>query len=467
MSRMVEITVNGIRIEAQEGRLLLPVLLENGFGVPYFCYHEALGPDGNCRMCMVEIEGSKRPQISCDTFVSEGMEVRTEGESIESVRRRILELELINHPVDCPVCDKAGECSLQNYYMEYGLYGGRVGRDEKLHAEKRVDLGRGVLHDRERCVLCQRCVRFCRDIVGSAELCVAGRGERSYITTVPGRKLENDYAVNIVDLCPVGALSSVDFRFKKRVWFLETTESVCHGCERNCSIYADHAQDFDGVERIYRFRPRRNDEINGHFICDEGRFGYRELEERHMESCRVAGADSDEKEAEAKARELIERASSIVVTASADLYLEEMKAISEFALKIGASLHIPLDGYDDPDFSDEWLKCSCRASNRASVLESGIDTAYPKLTSSDLLINFDHPHISSSEAKRLDIVSLEMDGGDEADVTLPLSVWSRRSGTMISRDGVRQYCGNILPPARNERDIYGWIDTISRWKDES
>ena len=205
MSEMIEIVVDDQSYEVKEGSLLIDLLIKEQIKVPYFCYHEALGAEGNCRMCMVEIEGQKRPQIACDTFVKKGMEVRSKGDNIEKVRTDILELELINHPVDCPTCDQAGECSLQDFYMDYGLHDSKITVQEKVKHNKKLDLGANVMLDQERCVLCARCTRFTDKITHSHELGIIGRGDHARVSTMPGRKLENPYAMNVVDICPVGA----------------------------------------------------------------------------------------------------------------------------------------------------------------------------------------------------------------------------------------------------------------------
>ncbi|MGB9802155.1 MAG: 2Fe-2S iron-sulfur cluster-binding protein, partial [Arcobacter sp.] len=243
MSEMVKLIINDQEMEAEQGSLLIDKLLDEDIHIPHFCYHKALGKDGNCRMCMVEIAGQKRPQIACDTPVKEGMVVSTTSDNIMAVRRDILELELINHPIDCPTCDQAGECKLQDFYMESGFYESRINVEEKNNARKREDLGSNVMLDQERCVLCTRCVRFCSDITGTNELGVINRADHSVIGTFPGRPLSNPYAMNVVDLCPVGALTSKDFRFKQRVWFMETFNAICNGCSKGCNIFVDHRKE--------------------------------------------------------------------------------------------------------------------------------------------------------------------------------------------------------------------------------
>jgi NADH-quinone oxidoreductase subunit G len=439
----VTITVDGTPLEVQSGRMLLPVLLEKGYSIPHFCYHETLGVDGNCRMCMVEIAGKKRPQISCDTPIVESMEVRTQGESIEKVRRDILELELINHPVDCPICDKAGECSLQDYYMEYGLYQGKVDKAHKPHRQKHVDWGANVLHDQERCVLCQRCVRFCREVTRTDELCVAGRGDRSYITPYPGEKLHNAYAMNVVDLCPVGALTSKDFRFKQRVWFLATSPSVCHGCAKGCNISIDHARSKYHDDTIYRFRPRSNPQINGEFICDAGRLSYKEEQENLLE----APLRGDETIGEADARDalasLLETDDPIVILCDANLYTEELEHLIRYADTLGAALHAPLEAYIDKAFGDEWLRSPMRAANAEGVRQLGIDTSLPTVDDNTLVINVNHPD-GAHFSRRIDLRIHRPEGGTDALLALPIAPFVQRSGHLTNEDGIEQYCEQVL-----------------------
>ena len=242
------------------------MLIKEEIKIPYFCYHESLGTDGNCRMCMVGIEGQKRPQIACDTFIKKGMVVNSKTDAIQKVQTDILELELINHPVDCPVCDQAGECSLQDFYMDYGLHDSKIEIKDKVKHSKHIDLGSNVILDQERCVLCARCARFTDKITHTHELGIIGRGDDARVSTMPGRKLDNPYAMNVVDLCPVGALTSKDFRFTQRVWFLKTTDAICQGCAKGCNIFIDHNKMKYKDDLIYRFRPRRNDEINNDLL---------------------------------------------------------------------------------------------------------------------------------------------------------------------------------------------------------
>ncbi|MBN2895337.1 MAG: (2Fe-2S)-binding protein [Campylobacterales bacterium] len=418
---MIEIFVNDQSLHVNEGVLLIEALIQNRIDIPYFCYHEALGMDGNCRMCMVGIEGQKRPQIACDTIVKAGMRVHTTGERIEDVRRRILELELVNHPVDCPICDQAGECKLQDFYMDYGLYDSAVSKGEKVHGAKHVDLGANVMLDQERCVLCARCTRFTCNITKTHELGIIGRGDHARISTMPGRKLSNPYAMNVVDLCPVGALTSKDFRFAQRVWFLSSTPSVCHSCAKGCNIFIDHNAPKYQKERIYRFRPRRNDAVNGHFICDAGRLSYKSLND-HRLTCNNPDAMD-------RAKALIQAAHNIALLVDANLYCEQLDALVAFAQRIGAQLYCPNQCYYDEGFGDEWLRRPWRAANLAHINTLGITQSTPS-EAHDLIISFNHPDLSSLTCKHK--IAFSTHEGVEADVVLALRSWAEEAGTLIN-----------------------------------
>ncbi len=267
MSDLVKFKWNGKEIEAPKGSNLLKAALDNGIEVAHYCYHAGLSVAGVCRMCMVEQEGVPRPFPACNATVAENMIVRNDTPKIQSAVEGTLQFHLVNHPLDCPVCDQAGECGLQDYYMKHGKYDSNM-IDKKVHKEKVQDIGRGVMLDAERCILCSRCVRFTNEITKTNEMGILNRGDHAEITV--NGKLDNDYAQNLVDICPVGALTSKDFRFKQRVWFLEELHTSCVGCEALCSIKV--SQNKNGA---YRVKPVFDEKVNGHFICDEGREVYK------------------------------------------------------------------------------------------------------------------------------------------------------------------------------------------------
>ena len=280
----VKIKINDREYEVEQGLTVLEAAGRVGIEIPHFCAHKYLKPAGLCRMCLVEIKGARKLQTSCTTPVKEGMEVYTESEAVVKARKEILELHLANHPLDCPECDQAGDCYLQKYYDKYGLYERRF-YIERTHFEKDIILSDNLILDRERCILCQRCVRFAEEILGEKLLAVFERGSKSYISTYDNEKIDTPYSGNFAEICPVGAITDRRFRFKIRNWFLEKRESICPLCERGCNIYVETPKDrpyLKMYERIQRIISRDNPEVNKSFICDRGRYELFELEENRI-----------------------------------------------------------------------------------------------------------------------------------------------------------------------------------------
>ncbi len=209
-----------------------------------------------------------RPQISCAQDIAEGMGIRTDSPMVRECRHGVMEFLLINHPLDCPICDQAGECQLQEFSVEYGTAGSRF-LEEKVKKPKRVELGPRVTLDDERCILCSRCIRFMKEVAKDDVLGFASRGSHTYLTAYPGRKLDSNYSLNTVDICPVGALTNTDFRFKMRVWFLKETKSICTSCATGCNTVIGSRENI-----IYRQTPRENDSVNSAWMCDYGRLNF-------------------------------------------------------------------------------------------------------------------------------------------------------------------------------------------------
>lgn len=266
---MPKVIIDGQEIEVPAGQMLLPAALEAGFHIPHYCWHPKLSIDGSCRMCQVEVEGSPKLVIACNTPVRDGMVVHTDTPRVQNARRGVMELLLVNHPIDCPICDKAGECLLQDYSYAFGSRRSRT-REPRRKLEKRKEVGPRMILDQERCILCRRCVRFCREITGTSELGVFQMGDRSVLDVLPDAPLANDYSMNTADICPVGALETKDFHHRLRVWFLKKTPSVCPSCSRGCNITIQHYRN-----HIWRLMPRRNDSVNDTWMCDFGRLNYR------------------------------------------------------------------------------------------------------------------------------------------------------------------------------------------------
>jgi NADH-quinone oxidoreductase subunit G len=262
---MPKFVVDGKEIHFEQGQTVLEAARENGISIPHFCWHPKLSVSGNCRVCLVEIERMPKLAISCATLAAESMVVHTQSEKVISARNAVMEFLLINHPLDCPICDEAGECKLQDYTYKHSVGESRF-VEEKTHKQKRVPLGPHVMFDGERCISCSRCIRFCDEIAKEPQLTFVQRGDKVTIVTYPGKELDNPYSLNVTDICPVGALTNRDFRFKARVWDMSSTESICNGCARGCNINI-----WVRNNEILRLTPRRNEEVNSYWMCDHGR----------------------------------------------------------------------------------------------------------------------------------------------------------------------------------------------------
>ncbi|MGE0521159.1 MAG: molybdopterin-dependent oxidoreductase [Candidatus Binatia bacterium] len=267
---MPTLQIDGRSITVDGDLNLIQAAEQLGIEIPHYCYHPGLTIAGNCRMCLVEIEKAPKLQIACNTRVVEGMVVHTQSDRVKQARAAVLEFLLINHPIDCPVCDQAGECKLQDYYMDYDRQESRFALEDKVHKEKALDVGPLIMLDQERCILCTRCTRFLDEVTKTGELGVFARGDHCAIDLFPGRRLDNAYSGNVADICPVGALTNKDFRFRARVWYLERTPSVCAACATGCNIDIHHRRG-----EMFRFRPRHNAAVNQYWMCDEGRLSYK------------------------------------------------------------------------------------------------------------------------------------------------------------------------------------------------
>lgn len=370
--------------------------------VPHYCYHPKLPVAGNCRMCLVEfgtpamgpdrkpimnpdgtpkIAKSPRPAIACATPISPGMEIYTTTPAVDQMRKGVLEFLLINHPLDCPICDQAGECKLQEYSVEYGQAESRF-VEAKVHKPKRVDLGPRIVLDDERCILCTRCIRFTRDVVGDDALGIVNRGSYNTISSYPGAQFDNNYTLNTVDICPVGALTSKDFRFKMRVWFLKETKSVCTSCATGCNIVIGSRE-----EKIYRYEPRQNDAVNSTWMCDSGRLNYKwiGLPNRLDTVCIRRGAEKQESNWGAAVEEVSRKLSaaakgSVAIVASARLTNEELFLISKLANKLGAIADsVPRTGAADKLLLNADKNPNSNGARLTGIAANPMGSALPKI----------------------------------------------------------------------------------------
>jgi NADH-quinone oxidoreductase subunit G len=310
---LLNVQIDDVWHQFPKGTRVIEACERAGSYVPRYCYHKKLSSPGNCRMCLIEMGMPKmgpdrklelgedgkpivnwmpRPQISCAQDVAEGMGVRTTSPLVRECQRGVMEFLLINHPLDCPICDQAGECRLQEFSVEYGTAESRF-LENKVKKPKAVQLGPRVTLDDERCILCSRCIRFCKEVAKDDVLGFVDRGSHTILTAHPGRRLENNYSLNTVDICPVGALTNTDFRFKMRVWFLKETKSFCTSCATGCNTVIGSREDI-----IYRQTPRENDAVNSAWMCDYGRLNFdyvasdrRLLQPRILQNNKLVPAD--------------------------------------------------------------------------------------------------------------------------------------------------------------------------------
>lgn len=261
----IDLTIDGVPVTVPKGTTVLQAAERAGVVVPHYCYHPGIpSRPAQCRMCLVEIEGQPKLQPSCVLSAADGMSILTQSDTAKQARRSVIEFLLLNHPVDCPICDAAGQCMLQDYAYE-------TGQLESRFEEEKLVLGRDriaddILYFADRCILCTRCVRFMRDVAGDEALLVAQRGHKAYIDTFPGKDLDNEFRGNIVDVCPVGALVHEDFLFKARSWDMDSTPGVCPGCSNGCNVEIAVKEN-----QIVRVKPRFNAAVNGFWMCDYGR----------------------------------------------------------------------------------------------------------------------------------------------------------------------------------------------------
>jgi NADH-quinone oxidoreductase subunit G len=362
---MPTVTINGKNVDVPKGTPIIRAAAMLGFNIPHFCYHPALSSPANCRMCLVEVEKARKLEPSCYLKCADGMVVHTESPKVIAARRAVMEFILVNHPVDCPICDQAGECKLQDYYMAYDHKPSRLGTQKNAKA-KVYPIGPNVVYDGERCILCTRCVRFCDEITGTSELTVIERGDRSEIRTFPGKELDNDYSMNVTDICPVGALTTRDFRFKCRVWLMSSTDSVCTGCSRGCNVYMEHYQG-----TVQRYRPRFNPEVNEYWMCDSGRLSYKKLHDNRQVAIRVPGQDDVSWPRAARilattVQDLRAQGAGFAIVVSAQASTESLAAAKHFASTVLGGASVYWAGEPDGN-QDAFLIRADKNPNRAGI----------------------------------------------------------------------------------------------------
>jgi NADH-quinone oxidoreductase subunit G len=444
---MPEIFLNGVPVQAREDQTVLQVALEHGVFVPYFCWHPKLSTAGNCRMCLVEVEG-RGLDIACNMPVSAGMRVLTDSDDVKAHRKAVLQFITLNHPVDCGICDKAGECTLQDYHYTYNGEAS-LSRDEKVRSTKFYNLSNRILLDNERCILCLRCTRFTHEVSKSMALGVESRGDVSNIRPVADRPLAEDpYSDNIIDLCPVGALLSRQFLHRSRVWYLQATPSVCPGCERGCTIQIWHRKpewfvkslDQRQNTSIARVTPLENPAVNGPWICNKGRDLARIFERVRAEEPMLKGRPVPLAEALDVARRLIGAARHAVALVSSWGSNEELEA---FKRHLGEVFHAYVKRDCTPEegerLEDDLLIRPDKNPNSAKA-RGLFDEGAPRYhDGTDLVLVWgegcDFARIPR-QAKVIFLNAYLQPENGHADVFLPISIQTERAGHYTNFQGV-------------------------------
>jgi NADH-quinone oxidoreductase subunit G len=488
---MATFKLDGNEIPFEAGDTIIRAAWRQGIEIPHYCWHPGLSIPANCRMCLVEIlpAANQRPvsldilrwdaaknsyvpaqkpklQPACQIAVTEGMQVLSDtSKNVEESRHAVQEFLLLNHPVDCPICDQAGECKLQDYWLDYQKTQKRR-PDEPVHKPKGVIFGPTIVYDGERCVMCTRCIRFMDEVAQDPVLDMRQRGNLNEISVSPGRQLEGKYTFMVEHVCPVGALTTVDFRFKARVWFLRTAKSVCQGCATGCSTHLDYDPRYN---KSYRYRPRDNEQVNKFWMCDDGMLTYRRAHDgRVTEPSLQGGRTVSTPGALEAAKKLLEGApaASLAVVFSAQHSLEDNWALKELGGLLGATKFYWSgygDGYEDKilihrDKNPNTSGVKALAPNAEPFTKLAADVGAGAVTHAVALGGPTPGGPADAEALRaLKLVTVAAHDGalvKAAAVVLPACSWAETSGSYVNAGGIRQLAERALDPIGSSRP--GW-----------
>ncbi len=481
---MVNVQVDGEWKQFPKGTRLIEACMKSGKFIPHYCYHPKLSTPGNCRMCLVEmgmpkmspdrkpvlgadgrpeINWGPRPAISCATEVSEGMGVRTDSPMVKECRDGVMEFLLINHPLDCPICDQAGECRLQEFSVEFGKGESRFVED-KVKKPKHVDIGERIVLDDERCIMCSRCIRFMQEIAHDDVLGFLNRGSHTTLSVYPGKRLDSNYSLNTADICPVGALTSKDFRFKMRVWFLKETPSIDVNCGTGTNILISSRENV-----VYRITPRENDLVNSCWMPDSHRLNFHYLHsDDRLKDPAVRGAGAPVKwpvALSAAAEKLKGRLpGTTALIASARMTNEELFLARGLAGALGIDQFDVLprpqkgDGFlvsDDGNPNTSGAKLLGLATGKLASIAEGVEAG--KITGL-IVLGEDAVDcgIPADDLKKLEVLVatgiLPNQTTPLATVVLPASAWAEKRGTMINLKGRLQRLNQAIQPPGQARD---------------
>jgi len=441
---LVNLTIEGRPVSVPAGTSILEAAKTAGILIPHYCYHPGLPVAGVCRMCLVEVEKAPKLAPGCATAVAEGQVVHVYSEKALEARKGVLEMLLINHPLDCPVCDQSGECELQDYTFAEGRADSRYREAKRFNPVE--DFGGDVMYVPNRCILCTRCVRFMDDIHDAPVLNVSERGDRAYIGKAPDADLTQPWAANVVDLCPVGALLSKDFLNKARAWELDRTASVCTGCSQGCNVTIELRE-----QQVVRIRPRGNADVNKFFMCDHGRLNYKWMNRPdRLETPMASGKSVDWEVAIAAAAAALKGRRAFVV-ANASLSNEAMYLLKRLAAKTGGAVYYNIPKGEEaplPGVPDLSLRADRAANGTAAGLLGFTHDAKPltMLGAGDVAILVDvNPHAAAAEALSkagaVIVIGTAMPGiVSSAVAVLPIANIAEEEGTLTNLRGrVQRY----------------------------
>jgi len=450
-------TIDGRILPIRPGLTVIQHAHAAGIEIPHYCYHPGLSIAGNCRICMVEVVGNPKPQIACKLTPSPGMTVSTTSALATDARRATMEFLLVNHPLDCPICDQAGECHLQDYSYQLGA-GKSRSTTEKTHLPKNVPFGAKVVYDAERCIKCTRCVRFTDEVTGTHELSMAARGDHEIVVMTKQGEFTTPYAMNVIDLCPVGALTSRDFRFQSRLWFMDFVPSLCTGCARGCNVTIGGRRG-----RFLRMAPRENLAVNRWWMCDPGRLGYGFVNSpTRLAAPRIRGADGAwrevtwEEAVTAAGRALRGRRGDVLLDGGASL--EEMWLLSRLADALGGRARfagaVGRDG-DDLLIVDE------KAANARGATLLGLPRATGPGPAAVLLVERDANVPAALRDATGAVVVFATDAAHvppSAQVAFPFGSFAERDGVLVNVDGIAQALRRS--PAVGPADLMPAVDVL-------
>ena len=475
---MPKLTIDGKSIEVAKGTTVLEAAAKLGVYIPRYCYHPSLSISGNCRMCLVEVEKAPKLLTACSTEAAEGMVVRTDSEKVKAARRDVLEYLLINHPLDCPICDQAGECGLQDYYMQYSLKKSRFAAADKVTRQKRRALGPHLVLDNERCILCTRCVRFCSEVTKTSELEVMERADHSFIDLKEGKALDNDYSMNIADLCPVGAWTSRDFRFKQRVWFLKKTPTVCLGCATGCLAEAQHNENV-----IYRVMPRPNAETNT-WLCDRGRLAYKAVTagDRLAKGFIKNGLIDLEPALREAATRIDEAKGAVAVLGSPWLSIEDNAALAALAIEAVKTENFCFDFPAEQGIKDGILINKDAAPNTAGVklvkaARGGIslEELSRRLLAGQIKVvitearaaGFIKEALKAAAPRLITFATNRGEIPQGAYATLPYASYFETPGTFVNYQGLKRRTEPAVTPPEGVKPLWGLVNKLAAYSGDS